>query len=418
METIISYFRRSILVIFFLGLASGVPLALNLSSLKAFLVDQKIDIATIGFIALVTLPYSIKFLWAPIVDSTKIPFLSKIFGKRRSWILLTQFLLIFFIIILGISSNFHEINNIVIIATIIAFISATHDIAVDAYRIESVEVEDQAIAASMYIYGYRIGMLISGAFALILSESITWDKVYYFIACTISLGILAIMFGKEKIEAKSTEEFIFSRWLRNSVFEPLKDFTRHKKWYLIFLFILCFKLTDAFAGNLFLPFLLEINFTKTQIATIVKTFGLFATLFGAAIGGIMVKKFGLNRSLWFAAIAQMISNIGFYFLALIGNSQTALYIVILIENLSGGIGDVVFVAYLSSLCNVQFSATQYSLLVSIASTARSVLSSPAGVFAQIFGWHNFFLLSVLFGIPSLILLRFINIIQIKNTKIS
>lgn len=408
MEILKSYFKRPILVIFFLGFASGIPLALNLSTLKAFLVDRSVDITAIGFFTLVTVPYSIKFLWAPLIDSVKIPFLSHFFGKRRSWILLTQILLIILIILLGIGSNFSKIYDLVIIAFLIAFVSASQDIVVDAYRIESISPENQAIAASMYIYGYRIGMLISGAFALILSDKISWDIVYYFIALTMIIGVFATLLAKEEKIKTRKEKFHFISWFTKSVIEPLKDFTHRPKWYYIFAFILCFKLTDAFAGNLFLPFLLEIDFTKTQIATIVKTFGLFATLFGAAIGGILVKRFGLSRSLWIAAIAQIISNLGFYYLALTGNDVSTLYLVIFIENLSSGIGDVIFVAYLSGLCNVQFTATQYSLLVSIASIARSLLSSPAGIFAAKFGWEQFFLLSILLGLPSLILLHFLN----------
>jgi PAT family beta-lactamase induction signal transducer AmpG len=256
----------------------------------------------------------------------------------------------------------------------------------------------------MYIYGYRIGLLISGAFSLILSDKVSWNLVYYFIASTMFVGIITTLIADEFIDKNKQKNFNIISWFKSCVINPFQDFIQKPRWFIIILFILSFKLTDAFAGNLFLPFLLEIDFTKTQIATIVKTFGLFATLFGALIGGIFVKKFGLMKSLWLAAFLQIFSNFGFYFLAKIGNNVDFLYGVIFIENLSGGIGDVVFVAYLSSLCNIKFSATQYSLLVSIASITRSFLSSPAGVFAQNFGWSNFFLLSIFLGIPVLILL--------------
>lgn len=405
MGVLASYFRKPILIMLFLGFAAGLPLALIFSTIKAFLVDRQIDLSTIGFFSLVALPYSIKFLWAPLIDSIKIPILAKILGKRRSWIILTQILLILLISLLGIYSNFTNLSIIILLATLIAFTSASQDIVIDAYRIESIKIENQAIAASMYIYGYRVGMLISGALALTLSDKIAWDLVYYFIASVMGIGVLTTLIADENKDQKiQNKQFYLILWFKNSVIAPLKDLTTRSKWYFVLLFIVSFKLTDAFAGNLFLPFLLEIDFSKTQIATIVKTFGLFATLFGAFIGGILVKKLGLIKSLFLAAILQIISNFGFYYLTFVGNDITSLYVVIFIENLSGGIGDVIFVAYLSSLCNIKFTATQYSLLASLASIARSLISSPAGVFAQNFGWGNFFLLSIVLGIPTLVLL--------------
>ncbi len=403
-----SYFRKPILIILFLGFSAGLPLVLIVSTLKAFLVDRNIDIATIGFFALVSLPYSFKFLWAPIIDSIKIPYLLKKLGKRRSWIILTQVMLTILIVLLGIFSNSSNLFYITSIAFLIAFFSASQDIVIDAYRIESIKEENQAIAASMYIYGYYIGMLVSGALALIISDKVSWNLVYYFVASTMFIGIIATLIADENQTKDKSNKFHFISWFKKSVIGPLKDFITRPKWYIIFLFILSFKLTDAFAGNLFLPFLLEIDFSKTQIATIIKTFGLFATLFGALVGGILVKKFGMMKSLWTAAILQIISNFGFYYLSLIGYNVTALYVVIFIENLSGGIGNVVLVAYLSSLCNVQFTATQYALLSSLSSVARSFLSSPAGIVAANFGWSSFFLLSIIFGLPSLILLLILN----------
>jgi len=413
MEVLKSYFRKPILVLLFLGFSAGLPLALILSTLKAFLVDRNVDLAVIGFFALISLPYSIKFLWAPLIDSIKIPYLTNLLGRRRSWIILTQILLLFLIALLGVFSNSDDLSYIIFIALAIAFTSASQDIVIDAYRIEYIKPENQAIAASMYIYGYRVGMLISGALALFLSDQMSWNLVYYFVALTMFIGIFATLIGdEEKVKKIKDKSFNFISWFKNSVIDPFADFITRPKWYIILLFILSFKLTDAFAGNLFLPFLLEIDFTKTQIAGIVKTFGLFATLLGALIGGILVKKIGLIKALWTAITLQMLSNFGFYYLSLIGNDVTSLYGVIFIENLSGGIGDVVFVAYLSSLCNIRFSATQYALLVSIASIARSFLSSPAGIFAAKFGWSNFFLLSIIFGIPALLFLFILR----KNQK--
>jgi len=378
------------------------PLALLLSTLKVFLVDLKIDLETIGLFSLIALPYSIKFLWAPLVDSISLPFLQKL-GRRRSWMVLSQILLIIFIFLLGSFAN-HGLLAITIITSAAAFASATQDMAVDAYRIEKFSTEDQGFAASFYVYGYRIGMLISGAFALFLSELIEWQQVYFILACIMTLGLLISLIADTESAKEAPKAQKLTIWFEQNVLLPLKDFLKRQNCYFIFAFIIAFKLCDAFAGTLTLPFLLDIGFSKGQIAAIVKTFGLFATLFGAFCGAIIIKKIGMIKALWAALILQGVSNLAFCLQAYVGADANVLYGVIFVENFSGGIGDAVFVAYLSSLCNVAFTATQYSLLVSAASSARVFLSSGAGVFAASFGWVNFFFLSFLLAIPAVILL--------------
>jgi PAT family beta-lactamase induction signal transducer AmpG len=399
-----AYFKYDILIIFFLGLSSGLPLALILSTLKAFLVDGGVDLKTIGFFSVVSLPYSFKFLWAPFVDSLQIPYLTKKLGKRRSWIILSQFILMILIAMLGEYDAIKDTVTIAILAFSICFVSATQDIVVDAYRIEEIKPEDQGIATGMYVYGYRIGMLISGAVALFLSDKIAWNLVYLIVASVMLIGMLTTILAKEDLRRAKSKAHDFIGWFKDSVISPLADFIHRPKWYIIFPFIICFKLGDAFAGSMTLPFLLEIGFSKTQIAEIVKTFGLFATLSGVFIGGILVKSIGLNKSLWIAGILQMLSNLAFAYQATLGNYVPTLYGVVFIENLSGGIGDAVFVAYLSSLCNVAFTATQYAILVSFATMSRSILSTSTGIFAEFFGWQGFFLFSTLVAIPGLILL--------------
>ncbi len=401
------YFTSDIATIFFLGIASGLPLALVLSTLKVFLVDLNIDIKTIGLFSLIALPYSLKFLWAPIVDGVALPILTKHLGKRRSWIILNQFLLIVAIAALGVFEGSNVIN-IAIIAMLIAIFSATQDMAIDAYRIERIKPEDQGIAASFYVYGYRIGMLISGAFALILSEKMAWDRVYYIIAAMMIIGVFTTLLAKENVASPTKSSDNFIGWLKISALAPIADFFKRKNWYLIFPFVILFKLCDAFAGSLTLPFLIEVGFSKIEIATIVKTFGLFATLSGVLLGGILIKKIGLIKSLWIAAILQAVSNLAFCYQASIGYDIYSLYLVIFAENFSGGIGDAVFIAYLSSLCNIAFTATQYAILISFASVGRSVLSSSAGIFVASFGWINFFFFSSTLVLPALVLLFLLN----------
>lgn len=400
------FFRREIMVIFLLGISSGIPLALLLTTLKALFIDKGVDLTIIGFSSIIVSSYSLKFLWSPFIDSIKIPFLHEKLGQRRSWILICQIILIILTATLAILSDSDNISIIFTLGFLISFISATQDIAIDSYRINSVADDDQAIASSFYIYGYHIGMLISGALALIISEYVSWQITYYFLSLSFIIGIIGVLIGQEKISKKrSSHNFI--KWFKSYVNLPLIEFFKHNKWYIIFPFIISFKLCDIFAGTLVLPFLKDIGFSYSEYAAIVKTYGLFATMIGILIGGILVKKTNLVFSIWIALFAQIISNFGYYFQSLIGYHINTLYIVIFVENFSSGIGTVIFVAYLSNLCNKTFSATQYALLTSLASLGRSLFASSSGIFAQNYGWDIFFLISVATAIPSIFFLYLI-----------
>lgn len=398
------FWNKNLAIMLFLGVSSGLPIALILSTLKALLSDKGFDLATIGFFSLVSLPYSLKIFFAPIIDSFGLPILTTRFGQRRSWIIFSQIMLMVFIASLGASTISQNISAIATLSFLVAFASASQDIVIDAYRIELIKKEDQGLAAGFYVYGYRIGMLISGAGSLILADILGWDMVYFLMAAFMVFGIITVLLAPESRKDWKPTKYNFDQWFKEAVLEPFIDFTHHKQWFFVLVFVVCFKLGDAFAGNLTLPFLLEMKFSKIQIAGIVKSFGLFATLFGVFIGGVLVKKAGMTRSLWIAAIAQMVSNLSFSYLALIGNNSNVLYFVVFAENFSGGIGDAVFVVYLSSLCSIKFSATQYALLASLATTARSLLSSSAGLFAQSMGWYEFFIFSAILALPGIILL--------------
>jgi len=406
---------KDLSIIFFLGISSGLPLALVVSTLKILLLERGFDIKTIGFFSLVSIPYSIKFLYAPIIDSCKVPLLTNLIGQRRSWIITTQIGLIILISCLGVSGVFANILTISIFALLVALFSASQDIVIDGYRIELIKKEDQGLAAGCAVYGYRIGMLLSGAGALALAEIMRWDAVYFIMSLIIAAAIIATLLARETRENFQVSHKDFSSWFNNSVINPLRDFIKRPAWLFIIFFIITFKLADAFAGNLTLPFLVEVGFSKIEIASIAKTFGLFATLFGILIGGILVKKIGVLKSLWIAAIMQALSNLSFCYLAKIGYDINLLYLVIFIENFSGGIGDAVFVAYLSGLCNVVFSATQYALLSSLATVARTILVSPAGIFVQDYGWYNFFIISTIMAIPSLFFLIYIQKVTKKTS---
>ncbi len=398
---------KNFIIIFFLGISSGLPLALVLSTLKASLFENGFDIKTIGIFSLVSLPYTLKFCFAPVIDSCSLPFLTKHLGQRRSWIIFTQIILAFFIFAVGLAVIENDLGKIALFSFLVALASASQDVVIDGYRIELIAKENQGLAAGFYVYGYRIGMLISGAGALVLAGVMNWGMVYFIMSYCSLLMALVTIFATETRRNFQQKSHDFISWCKNSIITPFVDFSKQERWYIILLFIIFFKLGDAFAGNLTLPFLLDLGFSKNEISSIVKTFGLFATLVGVFIGGVLVKKIGITRSLWLAAIMQMLSNLAFSYLSQIGHNPLMLYLVIFIENLSGGIGDAVFIAYLSGLCSIEFSATQYALLSSLASFSRSVLTSSSGIFAKNLGWYDFFILSTLLALPGLILLSFL-----------
>lgn len=404
----ISSNKKNFTIIFLLGISSGIPITLILSTLKALLVDKGFDIKIIGFLSIVSLPYSLKIFVAPIVDSMAIPYLTKKIGNRRSWIVITQLLLAISIAFLGYAGEISSLSLISIFAFLVACFSATQDIVIDGYRIELIKKEDQAIASAFYIYGYRIGMLISGSFGLILSDIIPWYLVYLCMSLFMILCIFSVLLANETRKNWHPRKYHFKIWFLKFVIRPLKNFSENKQWISIILFIIFFKLSDAFAGNLTLPFLLEIGFTKTELAKILKTFGLFATLFGVYCGGIIFKKIGIIKSLWIATIIQALSNFAFVYIAINGKSTNLLYLVIFIENFCGGIGDAVFVGYLSSICNLKFSSTQYALLSSISSISRSILSSSSGFYAESLGWVKFFIFSGLLALPAIAFLVILN----------
>lgn len=409
---------KNFIVIFFLGIASGMPLALVLSTIKAFLLERGFDLAAIGFFSLVTIPYSLKIFIAPFIDSKAIPILTRIFGQRKSWIIATQGLIALMILSFNLEAIVNNILLIALFSFLIACFSASQDVVIDAYRLELIKKEDQGLAASFIVYGYRLGLLISGAFALALAEKFSWNFAYYIMAISMfSCLVISIFIKETRIDFEVPKQNFFT-WLKNYALNPIRDLASHKGWWIIFLFIISFKLGDAFAGNLTLPFLLEIGFSKIEIATIVKTFGLGATLIGALCGGILVKRINLFKTLWLAAIMQMLSNLAFAYQAQIGYNVDVLYFTIFVENFSGGIGDAAFVAYLSYLCNLSFSATQYAILSSLASFSRSFLTSSAGVFAKEIGWYYFFVLSTFLALPAIIFLFWLTLKNNYKNSIS
>ncbi len=417
-----------ILVILFLGFSSGLPLALTFSTLTFWLFEAGVSKTAIGLFAAVSTPYALKFLWAPLIDRLPLPVLTRVLGRRRGWVVFTQFALM--VALLGLGSSDPAVNPwmTALLALATAFCSASQDIVIDAYRVEILEEEDYAAGAAAIVLGYRIGMLASGAGALLLATVVGWFQVYAAMASLVLVGTVAILLGREPDHAPTAEsrmleasvrEYLDARpslrgwkaetaaWIYGAVVCPFADFMRRSGWVVILAFVMLYKFGDSLAGVMTNPFLLELGFTKVEIAAVVKTYGLGATLLGAVTGGTMMKALGLTRSLWICGFFQMFSNLMFAVQAQVGHSTLMLAVTIGIENMASGMGTAAFVAYLSSLCNVSYTATQYALLTSFMSVARTWLSASGGWLAEQMSWVGFFLLTTAAAVPGLLLLAWL-----------
>jgi PAT family beta-lactamase induction signal transducer AmpG len=409
---------RRILAIGALGFASGLPLALTFSTLSFWLKEEGLSNTAIGLFASVSTPYTLKFLWAPLVDRVRLPLLGRMLGRRRSWLFASQLALIATIVALGSSHPAVDPWTTAVLAVVVAFCSATQDIVIDAFRVESLDAPQYAAGAAAIVFGYRIGMLASGAGALVLAEKESWAAVYAVMALLMLVGVVTTLLvaepasgapvAGERRHALPGLPPALARlvgWMREAVVSPFADFMSRQRWATILLFVMLYKLGDALAGVMTNPFLLELGFTKSEIATVVKTYGLAATLVGAAAGGSLLGSVGMMRSLWICGVLQMLSNLTFAVQAHVGHSVPLLTLTIGLENLAGGMGTAAFVAYLSSLCNVAYTATQYALLTSLMSAARTWLSSGAGYVADSTEWTTFYVLTTLAAVPGLLLLK-------------
>lgn len=419
------YADRRVLSLLFFGFSSGLPLALTFGTLSVWLREVGVNKTTIGLFALAGAPYTVKFLWAPLVDRMPVPFLTRWLGRRRGWTLLTQLLLMATIAGLGATNPASRPGLTAIFALAVGFWSATQDIVIDAYRVEILEERQYGAGAATIVLGYRIGMLVSGAGALYLATYLGWLLSYAIMAAFMIVGMATVLLNPEPLVQQSRESIEQERriaaylearpnlkgnkaqvlaWVYGAVISPFVEFMRRRGWLVILLFILLYKFGDALAGVMSGPFYVELGFTKNEIASISKVFGLWATIIGGIIGGVIVDRLGILKSLLVCGILQMFSNLMFALLALVGNDLKMLALAIAVENLSGGMGTAAFVAYLSSLCNVAYTATQYALLSSFMAFGRTVLSSSGGWLADQMDWVSFFILTTVAALPGLLLL--------------
>jgi PAT family beta-lactamase induction signal transducer AmpG len=399
-----------VVAILLLGFASGLPLALTFGTLTFWLAQAGVDKGAIGLFALVGSAYAWKFIWSPAIDGLPLPWLTRRLGRRRGWLLLCQVALILSIAAMGMSDPAAGLWRTALLAILVAFCSASQDIVIDAYRIELLDEEQQGAGAAVYVIGYRTAMLVSGAGALLIADHAGWAAAYATMAALMLVGVATALWTPEPLvsaQLRTEGRRSLPEWLRTSVVQPFAEFLQRNgpvTAALILLFIMFYKLGEALLGVMANPFYVDLGFSATEVASVVKTFGLVATLAGGLLGGMVINTRGILPALWFCGILQMLSNLMFAAQAQIGHSVPFLFLTIGLENLSGGMATAAFVAFLSSLCNVRYTATQYALLTSFMAQTRTLLASGAGVLAESMDWVSFFVVTTIAAAPALGLL--------------
>lgn len=384
---------RRIGVMALAGFASGLPLALTGGTLQAWMTVAGVDLRTIGIFALVGLPYTVKFLWSPLMDRFVPPFL----GRRRGWMLLTQGALVAGIVGMAAGNPRGAPLALGAVALLVAFASASQDIVIDAWRTDLLHPPERGLGAAVFVTGYRIAMLVSGAVALILSERIGWRSTYLLMAVLMGIGIATTLFGPEPDTRVAPP-----KTLREAVFSPLSEFFSRRGAVALLFLIVLYKLGDAYAGTLTTAFLLRgVGFSPTDVGTLNKGLGLVSLIVGAMFGGTWMVRLGLYRALLLFGALQAVSNLSFMVLSWVGKSYAMLVFTVGFENLCGGMGTAAFVALLMALCDHRYSATQYALLSSLAALGRIFVAPTSGFLVESVGWGIFFLFTALTALPGL-----------------
>ncbi|HBT97489.1 MAG TPA: AmpG family muropeptide MFS transporter [Desulfobulbaceae bacterium] len=393
------FFSPRMLVAFLMGFACGMPLLLTSTVLQAWMTDQGVDLATIGFFSLVGLPYTLKFLWAPVFDRFTPPFL----GRRRGWLLIIQLLLILALVGLGSTDPAQTPWLVALAAFFVTLFSASQDTVVDAYRREDLTDNQLGLGSSLYVNGYRLGMLLAGSGGLILADHVSFSHVYLLMAASLLLGAATTLLCREPPLTQGTPGTF-----KEAVVEPFVDYFSRDKALWLLLFILLYKIGDQMASTLTTPFYLSLGFSKSQIGAVAKLAGVSAAITGGLLGGVILLRIGIIRSLWLFGILQAAGILSFTALALIGNSLPGLTLAIVVEQLTSGMGTSAYVAYMASITNKRFTATQYALLSSCMGIPRVIIAAPAGILAEVAGWPLFFLGCALAAIPGLLMLPVIS----------
>lgn len=424
-QSFAAYLDRRVVMVALLGFSSGLPLLLTFSTLSAWLKGEGISRTAIGIFALVGTPYALKFLWSPLIDRLPLPVLTRLLGRRRGWGVLIQVLLIIAILALGSTDPVNQIWLTASLAVAVAFLSASQDIVIDAYRVEILDEDQQGPGAGAVQTGYRLAMLAAGAGALLLASSFGWFAAYAVMAALLSVGLAVLLLGPEpeiKVSAATLErerraaEFLDSRphlrgavaklaaWLYGAVVCPFADLMARPAWLAVLLFIIGYKMGEAMAGAMANTLYIEMGFRLDEIAWVSKIFGFGATIAGTIIGGALVVRLGVMRALLVFGVLQSLGNLFYVVQALAGHNIWALAFCVFAENLTAGMAGSALVAYISGLCNLAYTATQYALLSSLTAVGRTVFASTSGKLADLLGWVDFFLLTTVITIPALALL--------------
>ncbi|WP_439608168.1 AmpG family muropeptide MFS transporter [Hydrogenophaga sp.] len=427
-ETLRVYLEPASLRMFALGFSAGLPLLLVLGTLSFRLREAGLDRTTIGYLSWVGLAYAFKWCWAPLVDRLPIPLLTRWLGRRRSWLLLSQGLIMASLVGMALSDPRTELTLVVWCALAVAFASATQDIALDAFRIESADVRHQGALAATYQTGYRLAMIWAGAGVLwiaaraevapaaaaagvvaapgVLYQQAAWTTAYLVMAASMLVGVLTVLFSREPVRVALPPSKNAADWLRSALVEPFADFLKRygKQALLILALIGVYRISDVVMGIMANPFYVDMGYTKDEVAAVTKVFGVIMTLVGAFIGGALSLRLGVMRVLMLGAILSAASNLLFAWLAGHGHDVTALVLVISADNLSAGVASAAFIAYLSGLTNIQYSATQYALFSSMMLLAPKWLAGYSGAFVDAFDYPTFFIATACLGVPVLLLI--------------
>jgi MFS transporter, PAT family, beta-lactamase induction signal transducer AmpG len=389
---------RKMAAILLLGFSSGLPLYLTSRTLQAWMTVSGVKLTAIGFFSLVSLPYSLKFLWSPFIDRFSFPFL----GRRKGWLFVTQLALALAIAAMVFARPPRALQLLAVNAVLIAFLSATQDITIDAYATDIADSSEVGAASGAKVLGYRIAMMATGAGSLVLADHISWQAVYV----VVGLVMLILMMACTRV-AEPVLDVRPPKSMREAIRMPLIEFFErigNARAPSILAFILLYRLGDSMINNMTTPFLIQIGFTQTDIGVAQGAVGLLATIVGVLAGGAIMSRIGVNRSLWIFGILQAASNLAYFLLAYIGLNYPAMILAIIIENVCYGLATAGLVGFIMTLCNPRFSATQYALLSSLIAVGRDVVAAPSGSIAEFTGWPAFFLLSVLAAVPGMLLL--------------
>ncbi len=421
-ESLLVYTRPATLTMLFLGFAAGLPLLLVFSTLTAWLSDMNVSRSAIGFFGWVGITYSVKVFWAPVVDRIKVPALTRWLGQRRSWMLLGQIGVVLGLLGLLNCDPVTELTSLALFAVLVAFSASTQDIAIDAFRIESAQTEYQGAMSACYIFGYRVAMLVAGAGALYIADISNWSMAYLSMAALMGVGIITVLViaepdrsGESKSELSHIAEKVSAvplplakrvgMWMKEAVAAPFVEFFQRNGRFalVILLFIGFYRLGDITMGIMANPFYLDLGFTKSEIASIGKLFGFFMTILGSFMGGLLVVRYGVFKPLLWGAILVACTNILFSVLALVGPDINWLAVVISADNLSAGLSNAAFIAYLSGMTHRAYTATQYALFSSLMTLPGKFFSGFSGIIVDSFGYYNFFMYAALMGLPAIVL---------------